>query len=164
MSRSSTKSPKAKATSQRRLVFAWGWLSAWLLLGWVAAAPALAGEQPDFRVIVNAKNSVASISRDFAADVFLKRTTRWESGEPIYPVDLRADSATRRKFSESVLKRSVAAVRSYWQQRIFSGRGVPPPELDSDEAVIGYVQSHPTAIGYVSGAAKLDATREVGIR
>ena len=47
---------------------------------------------------------------------------------PIRPVDLRPNAATRRLFSERMLRRSVAAVRSYWQQRIFSGRGVPPPE------------------------------------
>jgi len=63
-------------------------------------------------------------------------------GETALPVDLRSDSSVRRKFSESVLKRSVAAIRSYWQQRIFSGREVPPPELDSDAAVLRYVAKY----------------------
>ena len=128
------------------------------------APAARAGEPPAFRVIVHPKNPLASASREFVSDVFLKRVTRWGDGETIKPVDLRPDSAVRRKFSERVLKRSVAAVRSYWQQRIFSGRDVPPPELDSEAAVVSYVASHPNAIGYVSGSADLGNTRELALR
>jgi hypothetical protein len=62
-----------------------------------------------------------------------------------------------------VLKRSVAAVRNYWQQRIFSGRGVPPPELDSDEEIVAYVLKHRGAVGYVSGSAELRGTNAIEV-
>jgi hypothetical protein len=55
-------------------------------------------------------------------------------------------------------------VKNYWQQRIFSGRDLPPPELDSDEAVVSYVLSHRGALGYVSGAAKLDKAKPVAVQ
>jgi ABC-type phosphate transport system substrate-binding protein len=106
-----------------------------------------------FRVIVNHANGTAAVDRKFVTDAFLKRTTRWPGGEPIRPVDLGTESATRRRFSDEVLSRSVAAVKSYWQQMIFSGRAVPPPELDSEEEVIRYVSKYPGAVGYVSGSA-----------
>jgi hypothetical protein len=126
-------------------------------------AASAANNQP-FRVVVNAKNPMRSASTDFLCEIFLKRVTRWNGGETIKPVDLRPDAEARRKFSGRVLKRSVAAVRSYWQQRIFSGRGVPPPELDSDDAVIKYVSKHPQAIGYIAGDSSPGATREVVVR
>jgi ABC-type phosphate transport system substrate-binding protein len=97
-------------------------------------------------------------------DVFLKRTTRWNDGEAIRPVDQRPDSTARRRFSETILQRSVAAVKSYWQQRIFSGRDLPPPELDSDDAVVSYVTKHRGAVGYVSGTAKLERAKPVQIQ
>jgi ABC-type phosphate transport system substrate-binding protein len=128
------------------------------------APSAAADETQNFRVIVHPKNPLSGASRDFLNDVFLKRTTRWADGEVIKPVDLRPDATVRRHFSEQVLKRSVAAVRSYWQQRIFSGRGVPPPELDTDAAVIQYVANNPQAIGYVSPASALGATKELAVR
>jgi hypothetical protein len=93
------------------------------------------------------------VARGFLADAFLKNVTRWANGDPVRPVDQRYDAAVRKAFSESVLKRSVAAVKNYWQQRIFSGRAVPPPALDSDAAVVEYVASHPGGVGYVSAAA-----------
>jgi len=46
-------------------------------------------------------------------------------------------------------------VRSYWQQRIFSGRGVPPPEVDSDADVVRFVLKYRGSVGYVSGRAEI---------
>jgi ABC-type phosphate transport system substrate-binding protein len=130
----------------------------------VRQAAARAEDAPDFRVIVNSDNPVTGLPRDFLADAFLKRTTRWSGGEVLRPVDQRSTSLVRAKFSDSVLHRSVAAVKNYWQQRIFSGRDLPPPELDSDEAVIGFVSSHHGSVGYVSGAAKLERVKPVVVQ
>ncbi len=133
----------------------------------IAAGPeavAWADDSPEFRVIVHPSNPLRSTDREYLADAFLKKVTRWQDGEAIRAVDLRADNQTRRRFSESVLKRSVGAVRSYWQQRIFSGRDVPPPELESDESVVGFVAKFPGAVGYVSGAAKLSGVRELSLK
>jgi ABC-type phosphate transport system substrate-binding protein len=125
---------------------------------------ARAESPPRFLVIVHPNNPSAGLTRSLVADLYLKRTTRWDDGEVVRPVDQRADSDTRRAFSESVLKRSVAAVKRYWQQRIFSGRDLPPPELESDDVVVSYVVSHRGAIGYVSASAKLDKAKAVALR
>ena len=116
------------------------------------------------RVIVHPSNPQAATSRDFVADAFLKKATRWPHGEPILAVDLHSDSPIRRRFSEAILKRSIGAVRSYWQQRIFSGRDVPPPELDTEESVVGYVAKYPGAVGYVSTSTKLAGVKELSIK
>jgi len=139
-------------------------ISVSLLLASLIGVSAKADEGAEFRVIVHPDNPVASISRESLADAFLKTSTRWEDGETIRVVDQRTDSAVRKAFSESVLKRSVAAVRSYWQQRIFSGRDVPPPEMDSDDAVIDYVLGHRGGVGYVSPAAKVRDAKVLVVR
>ena len=123
-----------------------------------------AADAPAFRVIVHPDNPQSSATRDFVADAFLRKTSDWPDGHGIRPVDLPASSATRGRFSEAVLKRSVAAVKHYWQQIIFSGRGVPPPELESDAAVIGYVLQNRGAIGYVSGTGDLGKAKVLGVR
>jgi ABC-type phosphate transport system substrate-binding protein len=125
---------------------------------------ARAESPPDFRVVIHPDNPVSSISQEFVTDVFLKRTTRWHDGEAAHPADQRADANVRKSFSDSVLRRSVSAVKRYWQQRIFSGRELPPPELESDDAVIGYVLKHRGAIGYVSGSAKLGRAKAVSVQ
>jgi len=118
----------------------------------------------EFRILVHPDNPAVALSRDFMTDVFLKRTTRWPDGETAHPVDQRASAGVRESFSEGVLRRSVSAVKRYWQQRIFSGRDLPPPELESDEAVVAYVLKHRGAIGYVSSGAKLGRAKAVSLQ
>jgi ABC-type phosphate transport system substrate-binding protein len=132
-----------------------------LILPWAAALAQGAG---GYRVIVHAQNPATSVDRAFVADAFLKKTTRWRDGELILPVDLSGDATARRDFTADVLKRSVVAVRSYWQQLIFSGRDVPPPELDSDVAVVKYVREHRGALGYVSSSADVSAIKIISVK
>jgi ABC-type phosphate transport system substrate-binding protein len=133
----------------------------------VGLALSLAGElraAEGFVVIVRKDEQDLVLERTLVADAFLKKRTRWPNGEVIHPVDQRRDSSVRHHFSQSVLRRSVEAVRNYWQQRIFSGRDVPPPEVESDAEVIRYVRDNPGAIGYVTAATDADGIRVVTLR
>jgi ABC-type phosphate transport system substrate-binding protein len=133
------------------------------LIGILAAAgPARPQSRPaGYQLIVNPSNPLTSVDRAFLRQAFLKKTMRWSHGEPIRPVDLRPTSAVRRDFSEQVLGRSVAAVRAYWQQLIFSGREIPPLELEDSGAVVRYVARHRGTVGYVAGDVKLDGVKIV---
>ena len=130
----------------------------------VSAAVGSAERTASFSIIVHPSNPSGAVSRQFVAQAFLKRVTRWPDAETIMPVDQHPDSQVRTVFCGEVLQRSLAAMRSYWQQRIFSGRELPPPELESDEAVIRFVLSSPGAIGYVSARAKLHDVKVLAVR
>jgi ABC-type phosphate transport system substrate-binding protein len=139
-------------------------LAALVATGVLAVAPSRAGSPPAFRVIVNPVNPATVVDQRFLADAFLKKTTRWPDGSLIRPVDLSGSSPTRQRFCEDVLGRSVAAVKSYWQQAIFAGRDLPPPELDADEDVVRYVIKYGGAVGYVSGTANVEHVKLVTVR
>jgi ABC-type phosphate transport system substrate-binding protein len=139
-----------------------------LLLALIAVASTVSAQQlapappaPAYRVIVHPRNSITHLDRIFLQDAFFQRTTRWPNGRVIHPTDLIPSSSARRKFSQEVLGRSVEAIKAYWQQRIFSGRDVPPPEFDGDAKVVAYVLQNEGAIGYVSGAASLGGSRVI---
>jgi ABC-type phosphate transport system substrate-binding protein len=108
-----------------------------------------------FLVVVNERNGVETMSRAVVSRMFLKKVSRWDSGAVALPVDLPPDSPTREAFSRRVLSKSVTSIKAYWQQQIFSGRDVPPPEKVDDAAVLEFVQSNPAAIAYVSSVAPL---------
>ncbi len=122
-------------------------VSAGILL---AATSLPAGEPASYRVMLNASNPVTSMARSQVSSLFLKNVSVWPDGRPVLPVDLTEDSPTRQTFSKDIHRRSVAAIKSFWQQKIFSGREVPPPELPSDAEVIAYVKAHAGAVGYVA--------------
>src|SRR4051812_17644572 len=95
------------------------------------ASPARPAET-SFQVIVHSSNPISSVSREQLTKLFLKRSTSWDGGAPVVPVDQPETSAVREQFTQKALGKSVAAVRAYWQQRIFSGKDVPPVERASD--------------------------------
>lgn len=135
-----------------------------LVLAMVAAAwHGSAGASAGYLVIVHPDNPVSRLDRRFVREAFLKKAVSWSNGRTICPVDLDERAPARRRFSDQVLNRSVEAVKSYWQQLIFSGRGVPPPELASDADVVQYVLRHPGALGYVEAGTALAGTRAVPV-
>ena len=127
------------------------------VLALVAAPAARAEAQDAYRVIVNASNPASQISKTELARIFMKKRTTWESGTAVVVVDQTERSSTRAQFSNQVLGKDVAAMKSYWQQSLFSGRGVPPLEKGNDVQVAQFVAGNDAAIGYVSGSAPLPA-------
>ena len=126
----------------------------------VAALVSLVGvpapaENTSFLVIVNSENPTQAIGTDALSRIFMKKTKAWEDGNSILPVDLGGSSDTRKDFSRSVHGRSATAIKNHWQRRVFSGRGTPPPELESEDAVVMYVRYKRGAIGYVSTGTDL---------
>lgn len=122
----------------------------------LALTASVAAAEP-YKVVVNAENPTAQISKATLRDYFLGKATRWPHGPAVKPVDLSEASPVREEFSEEVLGRTVAAVRSHWLTTVFAGRGTPPVQLPTDADVLATIRSSPTAIGYVSASAPLGA-------
>jgi ABC-type phosphate transport system substrate-binding protein len=116
-------------------------------------------------VVVNEANPVSSLTKDEVSKIFLKKTVKWPSGGSVSPVDLATVTGTRDAFSKAVHDRGAAAIESFWQQQIFSGKDVPPPEMASDADVVTFVRSNPAAIGYVASGTTLSAgVKAVAVR
>jgi hypothetical protein len=140
------------------------WFVGLTLWAWSAGAelPQAGGAtHATLQIIVHPQNPVQQLERRTVSDMFLKRVMHWPDGEQVLPVDLNPKLSLRSKFCDLVLNRPLTALRMHWQQVIFSGRGVPPPELDSEAAVIRYVLRYRGSIGYVSGAGELLGTKAV---
>jgi ABC-type phosphate transport system substrate-binding protein len=129
-----------------------------VLLGFLAPVVRTQPPAPPFIVIVNAANPVATLPRDVAARLFLKKKGNWDSGERVAPVDQLETGPLRKAFSSRVLGRDVDSIKSYWQELIFSGRAVPPVEKATDADVVAFVGANAGAIGYVSASSALPAS------
>ncbi len=125
------------------------------------AAPAAA---QDFKVIVNSANSTSELPAAVASKIFLKEAAKFPNGTAATPVDQGKASPVRAAFSKTVVGRPVAAVETYWQQQIFSGKEVPPASKSSDDDVIAFVKANPGAIGYVSGGASTAGVKVVDVK
>ena len=131
----------------------------YLFLLTILLVDATTGAKPDFLVVVNQANPISSLSRQEVSDLFLKKTSEWPGLGRILPVDQPEGTAVRESFSKEIHRKSGPAVRAYWQQRIFSGRDVPPPEKDGDQEVLAYVRKNSGAIGYLSPRASTEGVK-----
>lgn len=136
-----------------------------LLAGGAALTPPAMQAQGNatYRVIVNAANPVSSLTKAQLSQFFLKKVTVWQDGRRVAPADSAEDSTVRQAFSRDVHRRSVAAIKAYWQQRIFSGSDVPAPEFATDAEIVAYVRANPGGIGYVSPDTALAGVKAVGV-
>ena len=113
----------------------------------------------DVAVVVNSANA-SDISDSEISRVFLGKLKKFSGGTSAMPVNLGVGTAARDEFESKVLSKSSSQVKAYWSKMMFSGKGKPPEEVDSDAAVIAFVAANPGAIGYVD-AGSVDATVKV---
>lgn len=126
------------------------------------AMPAAASQPTDpVAIIVHPDLDLDSISKSELSKIFLGRLRTWHTNGPASPVDQVPDSEMRSEFSRLVHGRSVVNIEVYWKRMIFSGRGVPPPELRNDQEVLQYVRTTPGAVGYVGEASDLEGVHRV---
>jgi ABC-type phosphate transport system substrate-binding protein len=133
-------------------------LVAALVLGSSAGA-----EAQSYQIIVNSANPVVSLSKADISRMFLKKTLTWPDGKPIAAVDRDRKAKLREVFSSAIHGRSASAIVSYWQQQIFSGQDVPPPEKTNDADVVAFVQASPGAVGYVSSGIALSGVKPITV-
>lgn len=126
------------------------------------AGPSIAGKE-EFKIIVHPDNPSESVSRDFLRDAFLKKETEWH-GHTIRPIDLTSRHSVRELFIKDVIRKSPAQLRTYWAQQVFSGRGVPPPEVASPAKVLEYVLANPGAVGYLPADADPGKAKVIPLR
>ena len=131
--------------------------TSFLSLVMAAVLAATASGQDAHQVIAHPTVPVSSIDAKDLSLLFLKKVTtydKWGNAQKAVPFDL-ALPGPRESFSKAVHGKPLTAIKAYWQQQIFSGRGTPPPELASDADVLTAIARTPGAIGYVSSGAAL---------
>lgn len=122
-----------------------------IMSGWSTAALA------EVVVVVSAKNPVASLTTEQAADLFLGKSNVLPGGGQAVAVDQPENSAAREEFYSKATGKNSAQIKAYWSKQIFSGKGQPPKEVGDSNGVKSFVASNPNAIGYIDRAS-LDAT------
>lgn len=134
------------------------------VLGLAGAATSVGAGEERFQVIVHPENRVDTLSREFLRNAFLKKSTEWGPGGTIRPVDLSSKFSVREQFVHDVLKKTPSQLKTYWNQQIFSGKGVPPPEAKSAADVVSYVLANPGAVGYLPADADPGKAKVVRMR
>lgn len=117
-----------------------------------------------YKLIVHTSNPSTTVTSAQCQSIFMKKTRAWPNGVAIQVVDQVLDAPARAAFSTQVLKKAARSVKNLWQQAIFSGSAIPPPELATDHDVIAFVARTPGAVGYVGAGSATAGVKVMVVR
>jgi ABC-type phosphate transport system substrate-binding protein len=100
-------------------------------------------------VIVNPDESRVSIDRDLLRGIFSMRVRAWPGGEPIRVFVLPDDDQLSDDFCRDLLGTYPYVLRAAWDRLVFTGTGLAPTVVKSEEEMRRRVLATPGAIGYV---------------
>lgn len=106
-------------------------------------------------VIVHPKSALTHLLSEQAAQIFLGKSNR------LTPVDLADNSTTRADFYQKVAGKDQDQVKAIWSKIVFTGKGFPPREYNTNADVKRAVAADPGAIGYIDRTAVDDTVRVV---
>lgn len=102
-------------------------------------------------VVMRADAGVQQLSASDVSRIFLDKRMLLPNGERAIPVD-QPKGAQRDTFYEKFTGKKRAMISAYWAQRLFTGSGTPPVQMESPEAVVTHVVSTPNAVGYIDSS------------
>ncbi len=118
---------------------------------------ALSAYSEEVVLIAHKDMSISAVSKKDVKKLFLGKSKSLIGVDNLTPINQGATSVTRNKFDQSMMGKSSKQMKAYWAQRMFSGKGVPPEELENDQAVLDKVTKCEACIGYVLSGAVNDS-------
>jgi ABC-type phosphate transport system substrate-binding protein len=113
----------------------------------------------DVVVVINKENT-NSIDLAYVAKIYSGAVRSWPDGTVVVALDYPEDADVRVQFSSKILNRSVANMRAIWSQNIFSGKGLPPRVIASDDEIKRTIVANKYSIGYLP-ASQVDSSVKV---
>ena len=112
----------------------------------------------EISVIVHSSNEV-NLSAKNIQRIFLGKKKEFSAGKRALPIHLPIGNDVAERFNAKVLKKEGQKLSGYWGQYIFTGKGLPPEQVESMMEVINLVTTNPNAIGYVDSKVVDDTVR-----
>jgi hypothetical protein len=86
----------------------------------------------DYAVVVH-KDNTATISVDDIKGIYQGKVSKFSNGNQVVPIGLKEPENIA--FTKQVLGKDPAQLKAYWSKLIFTGKGQPPKEVSSTDAV-----------------------------
>ncbi|WP_144394437.1 substrate-binding domain-containing protein [Pleionea sediminis] len=113
----------------------------------------------DVAIVVHPSNN-AKLSEKDIERIFLGKIKSFSNGKSIVAFSQSPGSKVSDEFNEKVLDKSATQLKAYWSKLVFTGKGTPPEEVESDAEILARVAEEPSGIGYVD-ASKVDSSVKV---
>lgn len=99
-------------------------------------------------VIANKNAPKTNLTSERILDIYSLNVQFWNNGAKIKVFDLKGEQSPKFEFF-TLLGSSPVDMKKIWLKKQFSGKGMPPEALDSEEEMLKKVANTPGAIGFV---------------
>ncbi len=100
-------------------------------------------------VIVNSDNPVSQLSRDQLRTLFAMRVSQWANQTPVHVYVLPDNHPLHIDFCKKILELFPYQLRRIWDRQVFSGTGIAPITVKSEQDMIAHIARDKGAIGYI---------------
>ncbi len=114
-------------------------------------------------VLVTHSSNDATFDKKSVQRIFLGKAKKFSNGKEAIPINQVEGAAARNAFDSGILGRSSSQISAYWSKLVFTGKGIPPKEVESDADVINLISDNPSCIGYIDSSAVTDAVRVISL-
>ncbi|MBI3581481.1 MAG: hypothetical protein HY098_05310 [Nitrospinae bacterium] len=114
-------------------------------------------------VIVNKDNPATAFRAADLRRIYNGGKRMFENGVVIQPANLASDNPLGKDFFISVLHIDAESYRLFWVRMIFSGKGRPPVEFETEQEAIKFVAANKGGLAFVDSPNATDAVKTVKI-
>ncbi len=92
---------------------------------------------------------IDNISKESLVRIYAMKQRNWADGSPVVVLILPKKNKTHKSFVNKFLKMHPHQLNRLWNRIIFSGVGLPPQEVSSEEDMLKKIAATPGSIGYI---------------
>jgi len=108
-------------------------------------------------VVVNSAVTVNALSPSELRQIFTGHRQYWNDGKKINVFVLDDAQALHKAFCRETLKMFPYQLSRLWDQLTYSGQGIAPTRVPSQDALINAIENTEGAIGYMANGRKINA-------
>ncbi len=113
-------------------------------------------------IIVHPEQDNILLSRTSIRAMFAMRIPQWPDGSPVHVFVFEDNHPLHIQFSKSILGMFPYQLRRIWDRQVFSGTGIEPTIVASEQEMLSRVARTKGAIGYVETGSFNDSVRPLG--
>lgn len=120
-----------------------------VLLSAIMLLPTMTLQADDSKVrLLDSNKNVKQLTTEMVREIFFMRLSTWPDGSPIHVFVLPDNHPLHIRFAKEILGVYPFQLRSAWDRLVFSGTGVSPTTVESEEEMRARIESTPGSIGY----------------
>ncbi len=114
-------------------------------------------------VIVNKDNPATAIRAAELRMIYNGGKRTFQHGVSVQPANLAPENPVGKIFFANVLHIAAESYRLFWVRMIFSGKGRPPVEFETEQEAINFVAANKGGLAFVDSSNATDAVKTVTI-